>query len=784
MMDCLASGSTAFPGAVYNYVSSNEGYNEGDEYAIPPYCVTIHRVLLTPTHIRCVGTEVDVGNRVVRQFTTKHGFHESAFVRVRIAEENGEKLFSTQLGPLVEERIRQIAKEGMDINGEVYEFLAYSSSQLKEYSFWMVNAKSGWNIAKIRGTLGDFSMCATISKYAARFGQCLSATIQSKDRLSKNSGLLKVAPIIIADIEASDGLGKLHSDGTGKISRSLLDEALSTIPYAPTDLKSVSIIQIRYGGAKGTLSAWKDLNAGIRLRGSMVKFEAKYENVEICSVGTSRPYFLNRNLILLLRVHGVEESIFLGKQREMLNDLDSMLASNETARKLLPALSGLDASINNALMTMLGLGIEPSDDPFLFGCLQALRLHHIFTLRKKARIFVEKGAILMGGMDETGQVPEGCVYVQICKPACQGRRRKSLVLKGAVMVTKHPVMHLGDVRMLLAVDLPCLSDHANVILFSKHGSRPEADKMAGSDLDGDEFAVTWDTNLFLHQWNGCFERKRLAASACTLEAANAVPMNYDVGTPSVSARVPASEADYSGAMVNHLINLIKNDNLGRIAMLWQDYASRHSADCDQCIRLAELHSIAVDFPKSGIPAELPKDLLLPADFLIAHWREKKGPANTVHCDSIIGKLYDEVLLYSDNRHLKQSAKALAGRAVDKYGQVLRVKKMPETQNEVCDYNIPRLLGFLALSDELKSRYASEALSNCREYEAEVSAIMNKYGIRSEGELFTGCVRKFNKLYSTNQSVIAEECRMKCRGLRRSHRHIFFETVHELAMEVM
>jgi hypothetical protein len=43
--------------------------------------------------------------------------------------------------------------------------------------------------------------------------------------------------------------------------------------------------------------------------------------------------------------------------------------------------------------------------------------------------------------------------------------------------------------MLTAVNVPELRDKKNVILFSRHGDRPEADKMSGSDLDGDQFAM-------------------------------------------------------------------------------------------------------------------------------------------------------------------------------------------------------------------------------------------------------------------------------------------------------
>ena len=57
--------------------------------------------------------------------------------------------------------------------------------------------------------------------------------------------------------------------------------------------------------------------------------------------------------------------------------------------------------------------------------------------------------------------------------------------------------------MLLVADIPQLQYHKNVILFSKHGNRSEADKMSGSELDGDEFAVSWDERLFLNDWNDC-----------------------------------------------------------------------------------------------------------------------------------------------------------------------------------------------------------------------------------------------------------------------------------------
>ena len=51
-----------------------------------------------------------------------------------------------------------------------------------------------------------------------------------------------------------------------------------------------------------------------------------------------------------------------------------------------------------------------------------------------------------------------------------------------------------------------------------------------------------------------------------------------------------------------------NDNLGMIAnahLAWADKLE-DGAKSPECIKLAELHSTAVDFCKSGVPAEFPR----------------------------------------------------------------------------------------------------------------------------------------------------------------------------------
>ena len=128
----------------------------------------------------------------------------------------------------------------------------------------------------------------------------------------------------------------------------------------------------------------------------------------------------------------------------MLNELDKMMRCPETAATLLPRLSGFDSAIRSTILNVLRCGATPRTDPYLYSCLVAIRGHHLVNLQVKARRFIDKGAQLMGCLDETGLLPEGCVFVQI-----SSSNSKSQILSGPVLVTKHPVMNPGDVRMLV-----------------------------------------------------------------------------------------------------------------------------------------------------------------------------------------------------------------------------------------------------------------------------------------------------------------------------------------------
>lgn len=242
---------------------------------------------------------METSNRVVREFVEHHGFSSERFLRVNIGDENGSKLFWSDLTEPLQSRIRSSIISGLSVNGKLYQFLAYSSSQLKECSIWTVDlGGTSWTVEMMRQSMGDFSKCVTPSKFAARMGQCFSTTfrgLHGHDAPEDVESSLR--HVLIKDIISSRD-GVFHSDGNGLIRRSAMTNLLKQIPSCHKNNElNHSIVQIRYGGAKGTLTGWEndDFDAylvangisdpslyDLAIRDSMVKFDAKFTRLEVC----------------------------------------------------------------------------------------------------------------------------------------------------------------------------------------------------------------------------------------------------------------------------------------------------------------------------------------------------------------------------------------------------------------------------------------------------------------------------------------------------------------------
>ena len=181
-------------------------------------------------------------------------------------------------------------------------------------------------------------------------------------------------------------------------------------------------------------------------------------------------------------------------------------------------------------------------------------------------------------MDETGYLQEGEIYCFV-----QTEEGGQLVA-GNVVITRCPALHPGDVQCVTAVDVPAdspLRALHNVVVFSSKGERDLPSQLSGGDLDGDLYNIIYDNKLY---------PKRLAR-----------PAKYPAATP-VDIGRPVERSD----MTDFFISFMENDRLGLIATLHQILADQRvlgTFDPD-CLHLANLHSTAVDFSKTGIPVNI------------------------------------------------------------------------------------------------------------------------------------------------------------------------------------
>jgi RNA-dependent RNA polymerase len=171
--------------------------------------------------------------------------------------------------------------------------------------------------------------------------------------------------------------------------------------------------------------------------------------------------------------------------------------------------------------------------------------------------------------------------------------------------------------------VPCesLKHLKNVVVLPQQGQRPLANMCSGGDLDGDDYLVMWDDDLLPPVKNWDWE-----------------PMNYDAPTP-VMCVGPVQDEHF----VKFFVDYIKNDKLGAIATSHRaiaDYEGSHQGVAYwKCEKLAQLHSQAVDFNKTGVPAKV-DDNLWPKGW--PHWMPGKPKSKRYISQEVIGLLYDMV----------------------------------------------------------------------------------------------------------------------------------------------
>lgn len=440
--------------------------------------VYVHRVQVTPSKIFFLGPEVNMSNRVLRHYARE----KENFLRVSFVDEELGKLYSTELSPRshesekkrtkLYERILSILMDGIVIGDKKFEFLAFSSSQLRDGSVWMFASREGLTAADIRKWMGDFRKIRNVAKYAARLGQSFGS---STEAFNVEEDETEIIPDIVTSKEATE---YVFSDGIGKISSEFAREVATKCRIANF---TPSAFQIRYGGFKGVVAVDPTSSVKLSLRSSMSKYSSSNTKLDVLAWTKYHPCFLNRQVITLLSTLGVKDHAFEMKQEEAVAQLDAVLTDPLMAQQALELMSPGEST--KVLREMLSCGYKPDGEPYLWMMLQTFCAAKLLEVRTKSRIFIPKGRSLMGCLDETRTLKYGQVFVQFSNVGLRQTEGNAVKLKrreigeerhifqGKVVVAKNPCLHPGDIRVLQAVDVQALHHMVDCIVFPQKGKR-------------------------------------------------------------------------------------------------------------------------------------------------------------------------------------------------------------------------------------------------------------------------------------------------------------------------
>jgi len=220
------------------------------EYAGPGSAFRCCHVTFTPTRMLLEGPYATQSNRVIRRYPG----YEDHFIRVDFRDEDRLQYRwdrAVDGTSFVRSRVGETLKDGFELAGRQFVFLAYSSSALREHAVWFMNPfdhpVEGWiNGESIRSSLGDFEGTPLLkcpSKYAARLAQAFTATDNSvdirKDEWEMMDDLVCPAP--------NDDY--MFTDGVGTISRSLADriwKVLQEAKHNPANLIQPSAVSLPF----------------------------------------------------------------------------------------------------------------------------------------------------------------------------------------------------------------------------------------------------------------------------------------------------------------------------------------------------------------------------------------------------------------------------------------------------------------------------------------------------------------------------------------------------------
>lgn len=560
---------------------------------LPKNCVSVAKVIVSPSRILLMAPEVMMVNRVVRRFGPDYAlrcvFRDDNLGRLAIRDFSVNNI--DHMSNIVTEGIYNTLRNGIQVADRLYSFLGWSNSQMRDQGCYLyaprvdpITGKMTGTVEDIRIWMGDFRDAVSVPKMMSRMGQCFTQA-QPTIKLERHHWLVE------PDIEGGPEKKFCFSDGCGRISYKLAGHITKLL-----QLKEIpACFQVRFKGFKGILVIDPTIDDIINMpkvifRKSQQKFgegggDLQDEYLEVVKYAMPSPVCLNRPFITILDQVSAKQStrshrritnrVHYYLERELCSLSNMLLNENQAAEELVNR-TNLPIDWNLASKRAgFKLSVDPLIRSMLFSIYRYNIIHHI----SKAKIFLPPnlGRSMYGVVDETGLLQYGQVFIQY-SPTIRHTSDKPILKTGKVLITKNPCHVPGDVRVFEAVWQPALAHLVDVVVFPRHGPRPHPDEMAGSDLDGDEYSIIWDQEMLLEY--------------------NESAMVF----PSSSAQEEDKEPT-TDDMVEFFLRYLQQDSIGRMSNAHLVYADLHGLFHENCHSIALKCAVAVDFPKSGVPAE-------------------------------------------------------------------------------------------------------------------------------------------------------------------------------------
>ncbi|GAA6030274.1 hypothetical protein JCM8097_009022 [Rhodosporidiobolus ruineniae] len=567
-------------------------------------------IVFTPSRtIRVAGRVLEKSNALIRKYYHPVGYHAESdyFLRVDFREEDELRLSGARASGsgeawdrLVDASVKSVIKKGLNFAGRKYDFLAYSQSGLREHTVylvapWPVEGDLCITAADVRRNLGDFEKVQQLpAMLGARYSQAFTS--------SYGTVLLGCEQInSLPDVNIVDTKGKEitnHTDGAGTMSLQLRDKIWEMLIAGgfrrDQDSLPPSVFQVRMGGSKGVIALDDQLpGEQICLRPSQDKFLAyvdDHEDETYClniADSFTRPngLRLNRPLISALNDLGIDTKAFLYYQDLAVQELDpSELHTLPGAHHVLNRYTfGKATRFFSLITSLIELQVIPDrlleEEPFLRAALDIVRARIMRDLKNKSNIPLPDCFNLVGVPDEDSLLEENQIYACLRYP---DKPDQPVYLKGRFAMTRCPTVDPGDVRIVEAVgELPKnqrsrMKALENCVVLPTVGVRSLASMMGGGDLDGDTYAIITLPSL--------------------------IPL--DTVEPREHEKLPAKRLDHEATIDDVgdcFCDYLTSDLLGFIAtqhLIAADSLPKHGLST-LCRQLADLHSHAVDAPKTG-----------------------------------------------------------------------------------------------------------------------------------------------------------------------------------------